>query len=816
MLFLLVTCVVAFEARTARASGTVYINPDGSITPTTAPISTLDNITYTLTADSNMSIVVNRSNIVVDGAGHGVQGSGSGDGVDIVSENNVTVNNVTLENTSITGFSCGVFLYTSSNDTLSNDRLTGNSEYGVYVQASSNDTLTSNNVNGNYEGIVLDSSSNNTLHANNVAGNLVLGILLTSSSNNTLSGNNVTLSSALGGTGIGLYSSQDNTLYANNVTESYYGITLDSSSGNVLSQNAVSSSFWSNFAVYGSTLNDYINWVDASNLADGKPIVYIVNQNGLVIDSSTNPSVGYLALANCTDITVENLTLANKNREDLVLAYSTNCTITQNNLIIRDHGIYLYSSSDNTVSENNVTAAQPQYSENGIYLISSLNNTVSRNNVSQNGGGIHLDASSSNTVSDNRILENQGGIGLMGGRDNVLSDNFVSGSASWGMWLLGTAGSLVSGNTVTQNNFDGIILSSSAYDDTVSGNNVTGNLGNGITFFLGCFNETVEGNNASENTGDAIQIDSSSNITVSDNNVTGNSDSGIAFYAADSTPYGNTVYGNTVVGNGKGILLNSSVNNTFYHNDFISNTQQAVISGSEPNTWDDGYPSGGNYWSDYNGTDAHNGPSHIVGSDGVGDTPYVIDANNTDNYPLMKPYPWLQHDIGVAYIGEVWPPRVSPLKTVIGLGYTLNVSVFIMNYGSYSEVFNAIVSANATVIGRATSVTVTSDSSIILNFTWSTSGLAYGNYMIKAYTPPVPGETDTTDNTRTSSIYVGIPGDANGDGIVNILDAITLGKAFTTTPGSKNWNPNADINGDGIINILDAIILGNHFLQHYP
>jgi hypothetical protein len=63
---------------------------------------------------------------------------------------------------------------------------------------------------------------------------------------------------------------------------------------------------------------------------------------------------------------------------------------------------------------------------------------------------------------------------------------------------------------------------------------------------------------------------------------------------------------------------------------------------------------------------------------------------------------------------------------------------------------------------------------------------------------------------------VGIPGDANGDGIVNILDAITLGKAFTTTPGSKNWNPNADINGDGIINILDAIILGNHYLQHYP
>jgi len=46
--------------------------------------------------------------------------------------------------------------------------------------------------------------------------------------------------------------------------------------------------------------------------------------------------------------------------------------------------------------------------------------------------------------------------------------------------------------------------------------------------------------------------------------------------------------------------------------------------------WDDGYPSGGNYWSDYNGTDANH--------DGIGDTPYVIDANNADNYPLMTPY----------------------------------------------------------------------------------------------------------------------------------------------------------------------------------
>jgi len=57
------------------------------------------------------------------------------------------------------------------------------------------------------------------------------------------------------------------------------------------------------------------------------------------------------------------------------------------------------------------------------------------------------------------------------------------------------------------------------------------------------------------------------------------------------------------------------------------------------NLWDSGYPFGGNYWSDYVGVDVKSGPNQdLPGSDGIGDTPYIIDADNRDRYPLMFPF----------------------------------------------------------------------------------------------------------------------------------------------------------------------------------
>lgn len=55
------------------------------------------------------------------------------------------------------------------------------------------------------------------------------------------------------------------------------------------------------------------------------------------------------------------------------------------------------------------------------------------------------------------------------------------------------------------------------------------------------------------------------------------------------------------------------------------------------------------------------------------------------------------------------------------------------------------------------------------------------------------------------------PADFNGDGHVNLLDAILMSNAFGTTTASLNWNATYDLNNDGAINILDMIILGKNF-----
>jgi parallel beta-helix repeat protein len=364
------------------------------------------------------------------------------------------------------------------------------------------------------------------------------------------------------------------------------------------------------------------------------------------------------------------------------------------------------------------------------------------------------------------------------------------------------------------NGYYGIKLHDSSNHNSISANSIAKNEW-GI-HLTNSINNTIYENNIAENNW-GIELQYSSNNSITGNNVTANMAHGIWLGRSPN----NHISRNNITNNSDGVGLYESSNNTFHHNNFIDNTQQTYfLTSGYANFWDDGYPSGGNYWSDYTGVDNHSGPhQNETGSDGIGDTPYVIDENNQDNYPFMKPCPWSSHDIGIT--------GITTSTTVVGQGFSLNISITIFNYGDDTETFNVTVYANETTITllngeNYTTVALASGESASVVITWNTAGFAIGNYNMTVCTTPVSGETDTTDNNLTDGwILVTIPGDVDGDlenghYDVDLFDAVKLLACYGAKEGEPNFDPNCDIDDNGQVFLFDAVILLSRYGQKYP
>jgi len=136
-------------------------------------------------------------------------------------------------------------------------------------------------------------------------------------------------------------------------------------------------------------------------------------------------------------------------------------------------------------------------------------------------------------------------------------------------------------------------------------------------------------------------------VNFSENNVIrGNiivNSSSVGLYL--DTSGGNEIYENTVENNAwYGVNIQGSLQtrgNKFYHNNFVRNKVLQVLVWDPNNVvsdlWDDGYPSGGNYWSDGSHSDAQ--------GDGLADTPRGIPADNPDRYPLMSPFSYWKNPV---------------------------------------------------------------------------------------------------------------------------------------------------------------------------
>jgi nitrous oxidase accessory protein NosD len=275
---------------------------------------------------------------------------------------------------------------------------------------------------------------------------------------------------------------------------------------------------------------------------------------------------------------------------------------------VGDMGDYCPSFSDAAIVDNIIEKGGVQIGcdwGNIVYNVTVVNNTIKTCGVGISIGGFPMAPVATCFIKNNSILENDLGLHMKIGNPEpglcVISTNLFYNNTN-GLYLGGEGTCVVENNRIYLSAGFGIELSR----ESVRGDiffNITGNH---------LWNNKYGINGSASYDLPRARGEAYDN-TFEDN------DYGVSLIARTNVEFGNMPW-----------------DFTLSHNNFLGNTQQVYVeiqgdivipSGI---VWDKGYPVGGNWWSDYSGSD--------VDGDGIGDSPYVIDATDRDNYPLMHPY----------------------------------------------------------------------------------------------------------------------------------------------------------------------------------
>ncbi|MEM3612284.1 MAG: NosD domain-containing protein [Candidatus Bathyarchaeia archaeon] len=305
-------------------------------------------------------------------------------------------------------------------------------------------------------------------------------------------------------------------------------------------------------------------------------------------------------------------------------------------------GIITYASSNIVVQKNLVNSCGMM----GIHLDGNcMNCNIIENTVMNTLEGIEIEKSGKNLITRNQLLHNNVSMVLNQCNElNTLRENNMTSDwynlIVWGAGINAFLHDIDTTNIVNRRkiyyfvNYSGLLVNSSSLPDI------------GYLAFVNCTRVTVKDIDLSFNR-DGLLLAKSTYCNLENMTIRGNRGpllhGGLTLFNSTNNMITYSIISNNTVG----VCAYQSNGNVFHHNNFIDNAINVISNYLSPfqlpqstvysrNVWDAGYPSGGNYWSNYRGVDWYSGPyQNETGSDGIADFSYRIDDNNQDRYPLM-------------------------------------------------------------------------------------------------------------------------------------------------------------------------------------
>jgi parallel beta-helix repeat protein len=373
---------------------------------------------------------------------------------------------------------------------------------------------------------------------------------------------------------------------------------------------------------------------------------------------------GRIDPSNAPISTMDNATYAlEEDINDSIIVERDNITINGKNYKVQgtNNGIGILLRFRNNVTLHNIEIVAFEY---GLRVFYSKNISLQDFLIKNNDFGILIEYSTNVTLRNNVLLNNRYNFGVEGTLSSHF-DNFIDQTniadgkpicyvknvshltlspptSAATLYIINSMNVTVKNLQLTKN-FAGIYLfntNASRIENTTVTNNWCG------ISLLNSLNNTIKDCVITHNNQFGIDLHYSTYNNLTKNLILNNNKYGIQLRQCHS----NRLFENIVMNNQLyGIMMLYACHNIIYHNSFVNNTMSKMI---EPiycfSIWDDGYPSGGNYWSDHKFIDNFHGPNQdMPGSDGLCDTPYTTSKISRDRYPLMKPWVILSGDLNL-------------------------------------------------------------------------------------------------------------------------------------------------------------------------